>query len=202
MSNYNSALTLCLSLVKMYTNTDDKQSLFLFVLFLFCTFPPLIISYSIGNIDLSSDDYFDDKGIAPCVPCDTSIHHTLRALNRTKDIDKTSNEDCYHKGILSLLMNHFNDELDIAVSIMKPYKNKNEWCSFKVYWNNQIQATLLLNQNTSIISSNSSWSIHQNPGSSKLWLIKKTSTVNSYSGTRKLHFYKYVFGKITNFHAI
>ena len=182
MSNYNSALTLCLSLVKMFTNTDDKQSLVLFVLFLFCTFPSLIFSYSIGKINLSVDDNFNEEGIAPCIPCDTSIHHTLRALNRTQDKDKISNEDCYHKGIYQLMMSHYNDELDIAVSIIKPYKNKNEWCSFKVYWKNQIQATFLLNKNNSIISSNSSWSIHQNPGSSKLWLIKKASTVDPYSG--------------------
>ena len=199
MSNYNSALTLCLSLVKMFTNTDDKQSLFLIVLFLFCTFPTTILSYTIGNNDLSSDDFINEEGIAPCVPCDTSIHHTLRALNRTEDIDKISNEDCYHKGILSLMMTHYNDELDVAVSIIKPYEHKNEWCSFKVYWENQIQATFLLNKNTSIISSNTSWSIHQNPGSSKLWLIKKASTVNFYSGTIYLIKSAYLN---TNFNAI
>ena len=186
MSNYNSALTLCLSLVKMFTNTDDKQSLVLFVLFLFCNFSSKVISYSIGNNDIDSNDYFNDESITSCIPCDRSIHYTLRVLNKSDYIDKISDQECYHKGILSLMMNHYDNELDLAISITNPFVNKNKWCRFQVYWKDEIQATILLNQNNSMISSNNSWSLIPSSGSTNFWLIKKASTENSYSGKKNI----------------
>ena len=171
----------------MITNTDDKLLFVLFVLFLFYISPSTVFSYSIGKDEtVSYSSLFSDESIPPCISCDTSVHHTLKALSRLEDMNKTPNETCFHKGIYSLMMNYYDNynhgELDLGVSIMKPFDNKNNWCRFHVYWKNEIQATFLLNRNKSIKSNNSLWSLHPQVGSTKFWLVKKTSTKDLYSG--------------------
>ena len=173
----------------MITNNDDKLLFVLCVLFLFYIAPSTVFSYSIGKDEtVSYSSSFSDENIPPCISCDTSVHRTLKALNRLEDINKTPDEECYHRGISSLMMNYYDhsyrtSELDLGVSIIKPFDNKNNWCRFHVYWKNKIQATFLLNRNKSIKSNNTLWSLHPHEGSStKFWLVKETSTKDVYSG--------------------
>ena len=174
----------------MITNTDDKLLIALCVLFLFNIAPSTVFSYSIGKDEsVSYSNFFSDESIPPCISCDTSVHHTLKALNRLEDMHKTPDEKCFHKGIYSLMMNYYeyNGELDLGVSIIKPFDNKNNWCRFHVYWKNEIQVTFLLNRNKSIKSNNTLWSLHPHVGSTKFWLVKKTSTQDIYSGNNLMY---------------
>ena len=169
----------------MITNTDDKPPIPLFVLFLFYLSFSSVSSYSIENNEINSySNLFEDETIPPCIPCDTSIHHTLKVLNHVQDIDKINNESCFHKGIISLMMNYYKDEgeLDLGVSIIPPFEYKDKWCRFHVYWKNQIQATFLLNQNKSMKSNNPIWSLHSNTGNANFWLVKKMTGNNLTSG--------------------
>ena len=176
----------------MITNTDDKLLFVLYVLFLFYISPSTVFSYSIGKDEtVSYSSLFSDESIPPCISCDTSVHHTLKALNRLDDMNKALDEECFHKGIHSLMMNYddtySNGELDVGVSIIKPFDNKNNWCRFHVYWKNEIQATFLVNRNKSIKSNNTLWSLHPHVGSTKFWLVKKTSTQDIYSGNNLMY---------------
>ena len=172
----------------MITNTEDKLLFVLCFLFLIYISPSTVFSYSIVKDEtVVESNLFSDESIPPCISCDTSVHHTLKTLNRLEDMNKTQDEKCFHKGIVSLMMNYYDNsnkgELDLGVSIIKPFDNKNNWCRFHVYWKNKIQATFLLNRNKSIKSNNTLWSLHPHEGSStKFWLVKETSTKDVYSG--------------------
>ena len=189
MSNYYSALTLCLSFVKMFTNTNDKLFYILFGLFRVYVFPSVVLSSTIEKHDINHFDYDNSyySDIKSCIPCDTSVHHTLKVLNRSDEINKVSEEKCYPKSIYSLMMSHWEDELDIGVSVLRPFENKNTWCRFQVYWKDQIQVTFLLNQNGSIKSTDSLWSLLPGASKTKFWIVKKVSAENDYSGNYAMY---------------
>ena len=130
----------------MFTNTDDKLSRFLL----------LILLFDILDIPGVSAFNTERNNIKPCLPCDKSIHHTLKSLNKSNDIiSSIANEDCYDKAVYSLMMSYYepNAELDLGVSIVRPFENKNEWCTFQVHRKNKIQTTFLINENKTIRSS-------------------------------------------------
>jgi len=163
----------------MFTNTDDKLSRFLFIIFLFAI------------LDIPSVSAFNTEtnNIKPCLPCDKSIHHTLKSLNISNDIiNNIPEQKCYDSAIYSLMMTYSyisEPELDLGVSIVRPFENKNEWCTFHVHRKNKIQTIFLVNENTTIRSSDDNWSLLPQNNPSKFWLIQKAPMTNDNSGNEK-----------------
>ena len=135
-----------------------------------------------------------------CIPCNTSKYQTLKSLQHQFVMDKNLKDkklECWHGGLKSMMMHYDNYELDLEVSIMNPYQNKNEGCSFEVYWNNKFETTIVINPDGKIKSSNSSW--YPYPGQNtkeKFWLVKKApnldpTILNEYSGKKALYTLSY-----------
>ena len=161
----------------MFTNTDVKLSIF-YKLILFCD----LLFISTGSCSTTEKNSLFLQNTKPCLPCDKSKHHTLKSLQQNDSIIILgSDEECYNGGILSPLMNYHQlfGELDLSISIVRPFLNKNEWCSFQVYWKDEIQASFLVNENGSIHSNSSKWSLEPNTGTTKFWLVRKKMSADN-----------------------
>ena len=63
-----------------------------------------------------------DYNINPCIPCNGSIYQTIRSQNTFNVSDNLQDVpmECFKGIIKSPMMNYYNNELDLAVSIIKP----------------------------------------------------------------------------------
>ena len=161
----------------------------------------LVISSKIDGINsfkLENQNASLKPKLKSCIPCNTSKYQTLKSLEHQFVVDKNLKDkelECWHGGLKSMMMHYDNYELDLEVSIMNPYQNKNEGCSFEVYWDNKFETTILINPDGKIKSSNSSWYPYQHPGENgkeKFWLVKKapklhSTIINEYSGKNPLY---------------
>ena len=178
----------------MFNRTDSNLSQIVFIVFLY------VSSYidGITSFKLHKQNASRNSKLKSCVPCNISRYQTLKSLEHRFVMDKNLKDkefECWHGGLKSMMMHYENYELDLDISIINPYKNKNEGCSFEVYWNNKFETTILINPDGQIKSSNSSWYPYQDPGQNakeKFWLVKKApkldpTILNEYSGKNPLY---------------
>ena len=114
----------------MFNRTDSNLFQIVFIVFLY------ISSYidGITSFKLENQNKSQKLKLKSCIPCNTSKYQTLKSLEQQFVMDKNLKDkelECWHGGLKSIMMHYENYELDLEISIMNPYQNKNEFKYFR-----------------------------------------------------------------------
>ena len=162
----------------MFNRTNSNLSQIVFIVFFYISSYHIIDGVTSFKLD-SKNTSLKSK-LKSCIPCNISKYQTLKSLEHQFVMDKNLKHkelECWHGGLKSMLMNYNEYELDLDISIINPYQNKNEGCSFQVYWKGMLQTTIQLNQDGQAQSSNSTWHLYPNT-KTKFWLVKDSPNLD------------------------
>ena len=149
----------CLSFFAKMLTRIDRNFLQIFTSILFYTSLTLDESTAL-ELEMQDTPITETKF---CIPCKISKYQTYKSLEQDFVMDSDLRDvklECWHGGLKSIMMHYDNNELDLDISIINPYQNKNEGCSFQVYWKDMLQTTIQINQDGQAQSSNSTWHLY------------------------------------------